>query len=65
VKTLYQKLIKIDILLSHVKLQKMSIITHTSEQKKLSKKYKYKKIRENGSVESKTDQNRENRNPIF
>jgi hypothetical protein len=28
VKTLCQKLMKIDILLSHVKLHKMSIITH-------------------------------------
>jgi hypothetical protein len=43
VKTLCQKLITIDILLSHVKLHKMRIITHSSEQKKLSKKYMQKK----------------------
>jgi hypothetical protein len=38
VKTIHQKLIKIDILLSHVKLKKMSMITSMPEQKKLSKK---------------------------
>jgi hypothetical protein len=42
-KNLCQKLIKIDILLSHVKLHTISIITHLSGQKKLSKKYMKKK----------------------
>jgi hypothetical protein len=36
VKTLRQKLIKIDFLLSHVKLNKMRTVTHQSEQKKLA-----------------------------
>jgi hypothetical protein len=43
VETLCQKLITIDILLSHVKLHKMSIITKSSEQKK-SKKNLQEKI---------------------
>jgi hypothetical protein len=42
VKTLGLKRIKNDILLSYAKLHKMSIITHSSEQKKLSKKYMQK-----------------------
>jgi hypothetical protein len=38
-KTLCQKLIKMYILLSQVKLNKMSMVTRPSEQNKLSKKY--------------------------
>jgi hypothetical protein len=38
VKTLYQKLIKIDLLLSHVKLNKISLVTSPSKQKKSFKK---------------------------
>jgi hypothetical protein len=62
VKTLCQKLITIDILLSHVKIYKMSILTRLLEHKNLPKKN-----RENGSFgpEDKTDQYRENRKPFF
>jgi hypothetical protein len=38
VKTLYEKLIMIDILLSHVKLNKVSMVTSPAEQKKFSRK---------------------------
>jgi hypothetical protein len=61
VKTLYQKLIKIDILPSHVKLHKMLEITHSPEKKQ---KIHAKQILKNGSLAGKTDQNRENRKPI-
>jgi hypothetical protein len=37
-KSLGQKLIKIDILLSHLKLNKMSMVTRSSKEKKLPKK---------------------------
>jgi translation elongation factor EF-4 len=60
-KSLGQKLIKIDILLSHVKLNKMSMVTHSSKEKKLPKKIMQKK----SDLEAKTDHNRENRKLNF
>jgi hypothetical protein len=58
-KTLSQKLIKIEILLSLVKLYKISVLKHLSEQKNFPKKHANKN-RKNVSLEGKTDQNREN-----
>jgi hypothetical protein len=58
VKTLCQKLIKIDIL-------KNECINTFVRAKKLSEKYMQKKNRENGRLEGETDQNRENWKPIF
>jgi hypothetical protein len=43
VKSICQKLIKIDIMLSHVKLYKMSVLTRSSEQKNFQKKTWQKK----------------------
>jgi hypothetical protein len=64
VKALCQKLIKIDILLSHVRLYKMSVSTRSSEEKKVLKKMG-KKIGKILNLEGKTDQNQEKRKPIF
>jgi hypothetical protein len=44
IKTLCQKPIKIDILLSHVKLNKMRMVSHPSKQKQLSQKNHAKQI---------------------
>jgi hypothetical protein len=52
VKTLCEKLIKIDILLSHVKLSKLSIVTLLLKQKTTFQKYKKTKPRRIGKTKN-------------
>jgi hypothetical protein len=58
VKTLCEKLIKIDILLTHVKLNKLSIVTLPFKQKKLSTNTKRQNQRESGKPKTGLFKNR-------